>query len=263
MEIDEISITRAIVTEFTKSFLDCTDVDCALVGAGPANLVAAYTLAKAGADVVVFERNLSVGGGMWGGGMMFPRIVVQEEARRFLDEFEIKYAECEPGLYVADSIESVCRIASAAIGAGAKFFNLMSVEDVMIREGDRISGLVLNWTAVAAARLHVDPLTIRAKVVIDGTGHDAEVCRIVSEKIPDALRVHGERPMWADRGESALLDFTKEVYPGLVVSGMAANAVSGGPRMGPIFGGMMLSGEMAAKVAIGVIDSVNSIDSGA
>ncbi|MEA1966308.1 MAG: NAD(P)-binding protein, partial [Euryarchaeota archaeon] len=84
MTIDEISITRAIVTEFTESFLNCTDIDCALVGAGPANLVAAYTLAKSGIDVVVFERNLSVGGGMWGGGMMFPRIVVQEEARRFL-----------------------------------------------------------------------------------------------------------------------------------------------------------------------------------
>ena len=32
----------------------------------------------------------------------------------------------------------------------------------------------------------------------------------------------------------------------LVVSGMAANAVSGGHRMGAIFDGMMLSGERAA-----------------
>ncbi len=256
MIIDEISITRAIVAEFTESFLGCTDIDCALVGAGPANLVAAYTLAKSGIDVVVFERNLSVGGGMWGGGMMFPRIVVQEEARRFLDEFGIAYTEYEEGLYVADSIESACRTCASAIGAGAKIFNLMSVEDVMIRDAGRVSGLVINWTSVAAARLHVDPLTIRSKVVIDGTGHDAEVCKIVSEKIPNAtLQVHGELPMWAERGESALLDFSKEVYPGLVVSGMAANAVSGGHRMGPIFGGMMLSGERAAEVAMEIIDS--------
>ncbi|MEA1909020.1 MAG: sulfide-dependent adenosine diphosphate thiazole synthase [Euryarchaeota archaeon] len=258
MTIDETSITRAIVTEFTKSFLDVTDVDVALVGAGPANLVAAYTLAKAGVDTVVFERNLSIGGGMWGGGMMFPRIVVQEEARRFLDEFGIKYTESKPGLYVADSIESVCRIAAGAIGAGAKIFNLISAEDVVIRENDRVSGLVLNWTAVERAHLHVDPLAVRSKVVIDGTGHDAEICRIVQEKIPSApgsLQVIGEQPMWADVGERALLDFTKEVYPGLVVSGMAANAVYGGPRMGPIFGGMMLSGERAAEVAMRVIDS--------
>jgi thiamine thiazole synthase len=61
--------------------------------------------------------------------------------------------------------------------------------------------------------------------------------------------------MWAERGESALLEFSKEVYPGLVVSGMAANAVSGGHRMGPIFGGMMLSGERAAEVAMEIIES--------
>jgi thiamine thiazole synthase len=256
MVLDEISITRAIVTEFTKSFLECTDVDCALVGAGPANLVAAYTLAKSGADVVVFERNIAVGGGMWGGGMMFPRIVVQEEARRFLDEFKIRYTEFEDGLYVADSIESVCRIAASAIDAGARFFNLVSVEDVMIREDNRVSGLVLNWAPVAAAHLHVDPLTIRSKVVIDGTGHDAEICKIVAEKVPETLRIQGEQPMWADRGEGVIRDFTKEVYPGLIASGMAANAVSGGHRMGPIFGGMMLSGERAAEVAMEIIGAI-------
>ncbi|HQB78599.1 MAG TPA: ribose 1,5-bisphosphate isomerase, partial [Tenuifilaceae bacterium] len=41
---------------------------------------------------------------------------------------------------------------------------------------------------------------------------------------------------------------TKMVYPGLYVSGMASNGVSGGFRMGPIFGGMLLSGEKVAKL---------------
>jgi hypothetical protein len=62
------------------------------------------------------------------------RIVVHAEARQFLDEFGIAYTEYEGVLYVADSIESVCRTCASAIGAGAKVFNLMSVEDVMIRE---------------------------------------------------------------------------------------------------------------------------------
>ncbi len=74
---------------------------------------------------------------------MFPRIVVQAEARPFLDEFGIAYTEYEEGVYVADSIESVCRTAAAAIGAGAKIFNLMSVEDVMIREEGCVSVLVV------------------------------------------------------------------------------------------------------------------------
>jgi thiamine thiazole synthase len=60
----------------------------------------------------------------------------------------------------------------------------------------------------------------------------------------------GERPMWAERGEEEILENTKDVYPGLIVSGMAANAVFGSPRMGPIFGGMLLSGRKAAGLAI-------------
>ncbi len=52
----------------------------AVVGGGPAGLVAAYYLARANKKVVLFERKLSVGGGMWGGGMMFNQIVVQDEA---------------------------------------------------------------------------------------------------------------------------------------------------------------------------------------
>ena len=71
------------------------------------------------------------------------RIVVHAEARQFLDEFGIAYTEYEGVLYVADSIESVCRTCASAIGAGAKVFNLMSVEDVMSREDCRVSGLVV------------------------------------------------------------------------------------------------------------------------
>ena len=254
MELDEIVITKAIFNEFSKAFLDHTEVDVALVGGGPANLVAAKYLAEAGIKTVLYEKKLSVGGGMWGGGMMFPRIVVQEEARRILDDFDIRYTEYEKGYYVANSIESVAKLTSSAINAGVEIFNLMSVEDVMIREDDGISGLVINWTAVGIGNLHVDPMTIRAKVVVDGTGHEAVVCNIIQRKIPGAklgeLGVIGEKPMWADLGEKLLMETTKEVYPGLFVAGMAANAVAGAPRMGPVFGGMLLSGEKAAKLII-------------
>jgi thiamine thiazole synthase len=59
--------------------------------------------------------------------------------------------------------------------------------------------------------------------------------------------------MWAEVGEKTVVEMTQEVYPGLVVAGMAAAAVCGGPRMGPIFGVMLLSGEKAARIVIGTL----------
>ncbi len=124
----------------------------------------------------------------------------------------------------------------------------------MIRENDRITGLVINWSAVSLANLHVDPLVIRSKLVIDATGHDAEVCRIVTRKIGNRLEtktgnVIGEKPMWAEVGEKELVAEAKQVFSGLLATGMAINAVFGYPRMGAIFGGMLMSGKQVAELA--------------
>jgi thiamine thiazole synthase len=104
----------------------------------------------------------------------------------------------------------------------------------------------------------VDPLSIRSKVVIDATGHASEICHIVVDKLGGRLRtedggIMGEKSMWAEVAERKIMENTKEVYPGLIVAGMAANAVCGGPRMGPIFGGMLLSGKRAAEVATEIV----------
>ena len=63
----------------------------------------------------------------------------------------------------------------------------------------------------------------------------------------------GERSMWAEVAEKKIVENTKEVFPSLIVAGMAANAVCGTPRMGPIFGGMLLSGKRAAEVAMEIL----------
>jgi thiazole biosynthesis enzyme len=256
--LDEVTISKAITESFLKDFTDYMEADVAIGGAGPAGMTAAYYLAKEGVKTVVFERQLRVGGGMPGGGMMFNVIVVQEEGKKLLDEFEVATKEYGDGYYTADSLEAVSTICSKAIKAGAKIFNLVSIEDVMIREDDRLTGLVLNWSAVQIAGLHVDPLAMRAKVVIDATGHASEVCQIVVDKIGAKLktkagRVMGEKPMWAEMGEREIIENTQEVYPGLIAAGMAANAVFGAPRMGPIFGGMLLSGKRAAEIALGIL----------
>lgn len=254
MRIDETVISRAIVENFTKEFLEALDTDVAIAGAGPSGMTAAYYLAKNGVKTVIFEKNLRVGGGMPGGGMMFNTIVVQEEGKKILDEFGVRTKKYQKGYYVADSLEAVSTICSKCIKAGAKIFNLISVEDVMIDKDGKITGLVLNWSATSMAKLHVDPLAIKSRVVIDATGHECEVCRIVVRKIGPKLNTNtgeviGEKSMLADVGEKELIENTREVYPGLVVAGMAANAVFGSPRMGAIFGGMLLSGKRAAEVS--------------
>jgi thiamine thiazole synthase len=254
MRLDDITISRAITESFMRKFMAAMDIDVAVVGGGPSGMVAAYYLAKEGIRTVIFERSLRPGGGMPGGGMMFNIIVVQEEAKEIMDEFDIRTEEYQRGYYIADSVEASAGLCFKTLQAGAQMFNLMSVEDVMIREEDRVTGLVLNWSAVEMAKLHVDPLSIRAKVVIDATGHAAEICHIVVNKLGGRLRtetggIMGEKSLWADVAESRIVDNTREVYPGLIVAGMAANAVYGSPRMGPIFGGMLISGRHSAKVA--------------
>jgi len=259
--LDEITISKAIIESFMKNLLKAMEVDVAIGGAGPAGMTAAYYLAKKGVKTVIFEKSLRPGGGMPGGGMMFNSIVVQEEAKEILDEFNVRTEEYEKGYYIADSVEASSAICFKTVQAGAKIFNLMSIEDVMIRENNRITGLVLNWSAVTLAGLHVDPLSMRSRVVIDATGHASEICHIVVNKLGGKLRtegggVMGEKSMWAEVAERRIMENTKEVYPGLIVAGMAANAVCGAPRMGPIFGGMLLSGRRAAEIALEILQQL-------
>lgn len=253
--MDEVVISRAITESYVKDLLEAMELDVAIVGAGPAGMIAAYYLAKERIKTAIFERKLSIGGGIWGGGMMFNKIVFQEEGKEILDEFGITTTEYQKGYYVAGAVELASTLCSLAVKAGAKIFNLISVEDVVIREADRVSGLVLNWSSVPLANLHVDPLAMRSKLVIDATGHDCEVCRLVTKKAGGRLRtatgnIIGEKSMWAEVAEREVIENTREVYPGLIVAGMAAAAVFGSPRMGPIFGGMLLSGRKAAKLAV-------------
>ena len=251
MKLDDIKISRAIIERFSAKLLDSLESDVAVVGGGPSGLAAAYYLAKAKKKVVLFERKLSLGGGMWGGGIMFNEVVVQLEGKKILEEFGVTTTPFNKGYFCADSVETVSTICSMASKAGARVFNLFSVEDVMMTK-DRVTGLVINWSAVELSKLHVDPITVRSRYVIDATGHAAEIANIIQNKSGCKLKtpagkVIGERPMWADVGERTIVENTKEIFPGVFAAGMCCNAVFGGPRMGPIFGGMLMSGKKAAE----------------
>ena len=145
---------------------------------------------------------------------MMNEIVVQEDGKGLLDEVGIRTEPYKKGYYTADSIECVSTLCSKAIGAGAQVFNLISIEDVKF-DGERVNGLVINWSAVEMAKLHVDPLTIGSRFAIDATGHDLEVVRVLKRKAGVKLNtpsgdVEGERPMWAEKGEIAVVENAKE-----------------------------------------------------
>ncbi|MDD5698284.1 MAG: sulfide-dependent adenosine diphosphate thiazole synthase [Victivallaceae bacterium] len=251
MAIENV-ISRAIVQNFSTKFQENLIVDAAIVGGGPSGLVAAKYLADAGFRAAVFERKLAPGGGTWGGGMLFNEVVVQQDALGILDDFKIDYAEINdaPGYYTLDSVEMASGLIFGAMKAGAKIFNSVSVEDIVFKDR-QVAGLVINWTPVERLAMHVDPLTVMAAAVLDGTGHPSEIMQLAINKAGVKLDTEtggilGEKPMWADKGEVSTVANTLEYYPGLFASGMAANNVRGGYRMGPIFGGMLMSGKKAA-----------------
>lgn len=256
MELDERMISKAIIERYMEKLLANLESDCVIVGGGPAGLVCGYFLAKEGFRVSLFDKRLSVGGGMWGGAMMFNEIVVQEEGRAILDEFDIGYRSYTGDYYTADSIEAITTLVSKTVKAGVTIFNGVEVEDVVLKQRDgayRVEGVVVNWSTVNMARLPVDPLVISAEFTVDATGHDALVASTLVRKAGITIdsptgTVPGEMPMWAQVGEKGTVDCTKEVFRGFVVCGMAANAVGGAHRMGPIFGGMLNSGRKAAEI---------------
>ena len=250
--LDDVLISRAIIESYFREILENLECDVAICGAGPAGLAASYFLSKEGFKVVVFERALKPGGGMAGGGMMFNKIVVQEEAKPLLDEWGVRSTPYRENYHVASSLETLGVLLSQAIKQGAHVFNCISVEDVIIYD-QKVNGVVINWSSAEIAKFHVDPLSVRSSFVVDATGHAAEIAQVVSKKSGAKLltstgQVIGERPMWAEKGEKILLKSTKEIFPHLYVCGMASNAVFGGPRMGPIFGGMLLSGQKVARL---------------
>ncbi|WP_457567682.1 sulfide-dependent adenosine diphosphate thiazole synthase [Desulfurobacterium sp.] len=261
--LSEIKISKAIIERFTEKLLSNLEVNVAIVGGGPSGLVAAYYLAKEGLKVSLFERKLSIGGGMWAGAMFFNEIVVQEMGREILDEFGVSYRKYDDGYYTADAVEAVTTIASKAVKAGAKIFNGVTAEDVVLKKVNgqyRVCGLVINWSTVDMTGLMVDPLVVTSNYVIDATGHDATIVSTLQRKAGIKLDtetgcVVGEKPLWASVGEEDTVKNSREVYPGIYVSGMAANATCGSHRMGPVFGGMLMSGK---KVATEIVQKLKS-----
>jgi thiamine thiazole synthase len=220
--------------------------DVIIVGGGPSGLVAGYTLAEQGKRVVIMEKRMTPGGGIWGGGKGFNRVALERGVKNILDEIGVQAREAN-GYLVVSSVLLAAALIKKTVESGVILLNLFSVEDVYFNEKQELAGVVVNDTAYKMTNLHVDPLTFTSKVVMDSTGHEAVVANCLAKR--GILSLKGESIMNAQLGEEGVIEGTREVYPGLIVTGMASAQFYGTPRMGPIFGGMLLSGKKAANIA--------------
>lgn len=249
--VGEREVTRAIVRSFLKQFEEYAVSDVIIVGAGPAGLTAGRDLARNGLKVLVVERNNYLGGGFWLGGYLMNKVTVRAPGQEVLEELGVPYQKAGPGLFVADGPHACSKLIAAACDAGVKFANMTVFDDVVLREDNRVAGVVINWTPISALPREitcVDPVAIESQIVIDGTGHDAMVCRKMEER--GLMKTVGFGAMWVERSEDLVVEHTGEVHPGLVACGMAVTTVYGLPRMGPTFGAMLLSGKRAAQATL-------------
>lgn len=247
----ENEVTRAIVSRFCEELVEYTESDCMIIGGGPSGLMMARETAAAGLKTLIVERNNYLGGGFWVGGYFMNKLTVRAPAHKELDKLDIPYEEVDDGLFVADAPHCCSSMIKAACDAGAKILNMTQFDDVVLREGERVAGAVINWSAISHLPKQVscvDPLAITADMVVDATGHDACVLNSLEEK--GLFETRGCGAMWIERSEDLVVEHTEEMYPGLIVIGMAVSAALGLPRMGPTFGSMLLSGKKGAEMAI-------------
>ncbi len=246
--VAEADVTRAITRAYLKQLDEYAQSDVVIVGAGPSGLTAGAELARAGLKTLIIERNNYLGGGFWIGGYLMNKITVREPSERILAELGVPYEEAIPGLYVADGPHATSKLIASACDAGVKFLSLTLLDDLIVKD-NRVTGVVINYAPVSAMPREitcVDPVAIESKVVIDATGHDAKAVKKLEER--GLYKTKGMGPMWVNESEDGVVEYTSEVFPGLIVTGMSVSTTYGLPRMGPTFGAMLVSGKKAADV---------------
>jgi thiamine thiazole synthase len=250
-QVGEKEVTRAIIEEFAKQFKDYVESDVIIIGAGPSGLMAGKELAERGVKTFIVERNNYLGGGFWIGGYLMNKLTVRDPGQEVLTELKIPFQKYTKGLYVADGPHACSKLIAATCDAGAKFANMTIFDDLVLREDNKVCGVVVNWTPVTALPREitcVDPVALESKIVVDATGHDAQVVGKLEER--GLFKRPGFGAMWVERSEDLVVEHTKEVHPGLIVCGMSVTTTFGLPRMGPTFGAMLLSGKKAAEIIL-------------
>lgn len=153
--------------------------DIAVVGGGPAGLSAAYSAAKAGANVVVFEKDEAIAHSVRTSGVTWisemerlgipRRLYNPVQNYRFVSPSnDVMISGNTPRSCVLDVRAAYQHLAFMAAEAGAKIMVKSNVINVL-KEGTRINGV--------KASTPKGDLTIQSTLVIDASGFSASVAR--------------------------------------------------------------------------------------
>ncbi|XP_024977365.1 thiamine thiazole synthase, chloroplastic-like [Cynara cardunculus var. scolymus] len=265
--IKESIVSREMTRRYMTDMITYADTDVVVVGAGSAGLSCAYELSKnPNVQVAIIEQSVSPGGGAWLGGQLFSAMVVRKPAHLFLDELEIEYDEQDNYVVIKHAALFTSTIMSKLLARpNVKLFNAVAAEDLIIKEG-RVAGVVTNWALVSMnhdTQSCMDPNVMESKVVVSSCGHDGPmgatgVKRLRSVGMIDS--VPGMKALDMNTAEDAIVRLTREVVPGMIVTGMEVAEIDGSPRMGPTFGAMMISGQKAAHLALKALGLPNALD---
>ena len=250
-DVSEKEITRAIATMFHETMSEYTDSDVIIIGAGPAGLTAARDLAKNKIRTLLIEQNNYIGGGYWVGGYMMNPVTVRAPAQKVWDELGVPYRKITDGLYATWGPHACSKLIASACDAGVRFLQLTKFDDLILKNKNRVEGVVVNWMPVSALPRNitcVDPVALESKIVIDASGHDSVAVKRLMDR--GYVKWKGMDPLWVEGSEDAVVRHTGEIFPGLIATGMSVTETHGLPRMGPTFGSMLLSGRKAAEIAL-------------
>lgn len=265
--IRESSVSRAMTRRYFADLDKYAESDVVIVGAGSAGLSAAYVLAKNRPElkIAIIEASVSPGGGCWLGGQLFSAMVLRKPANLFLNELGLDYEDEGDYVVVKHAAYFMSTLLSKVLSfPNVKLFNATAVEDLITRRDEetgklRLSGVVTNWTLVALnhdTQSCMDPNTINCNVVLSASGHDGLLGAGTAKRMAElsAIELGHMRGLDMNSAEDAIVKGTREVAPGLVVTGMELSEIDGSNRMGPTFGAMAISGVKAAESVLNVYD---------
>jgi thiamine thiazole synthase len=264
--IRESTVSRAMTKRYFQDLDKYAESDVVIIGAGSAGLSAAYTLAKNRPDlkIAIIEASVSPGGGCWLGGQLFSAMVVRKPGHLFLDDLGLQYEDEGDYVVVKHAAYFMSTLLSKVLEfPNVKLFNATAVEDVITRsDGNgrlRLTGVVTNWTLVSLnhdTQSCMDPNTINCNVVLSASGHDGPFGAGTAKRMAKLSQIElgHMRGLDMNTAEDAIVKGTREVLPGLVVTGMELAEVDGSNRMGPTFGAMVLSGVKAAESVLNVYE---------